>query len=448
MKKLRCIAFFLCLSLFAGISCFAADAQQAVGEPELASAESALLGDMGSGRVLFSMNAYSRREPASLTKIMTLLLAVEAIEDGSVSESDMVKAGADCKTGIENDSSTAGINMGEVMSLKDLLHCAALISANEACNIIASHVSGSLDAFVESMNRRAEELGCSGTHFTNTHGMPDSEHYTTARDLFLISCEAMKHPLFAELVSCTEYTTAETNDHAARELKSSNALICGNSVYTDKYLYDGAVGIKTGHTENAGYCLVGAVQKNGVNVISIILGADADRENREFDSFADSVRLLDWCFENFSYRSIVKAGSAEAKQPVCINGKTGELALLCGGDINALAANGLDVTALEKTVKLDAQSLTQLPEEGAQLGTVSFSDPDDGTVYGTVPLVAGSEVVYDEPEAAPEPDADRKAQQKTAVLIVCALAALTVLVLVLILSSRRHRTAAGKARRR
>lgn len=185
-----------------------------------------------------------------------------------------------------------------------------------------------------------------------------------------------------------------------------------------------------------------------MNVISIILGADADRENREFDSFADSVRLLDWCFENFSYRSIVKAGSAEAKQPVCINGKTGELALLCGGDINALAANGLDVTALEKTVKLDAQSLTQLPEEGAQLGTVSFSDPDDGTVYGTVPLVAGSEVVYDEPEAAPEPDADRKAQQKTAVLIVCALAALTVLVLVLILSSRRHRTAAGKARRR
>lgn len=236
MMKLRITALTLCLSLVLGMALPCALAEDD-GAPKLKSAQCALLGDMGSGRILFNIDAYSRREPASLTKIMTLLLAVEAIEAGTASPDDMVTASAACKTGLEHDSSTAYIDRGETMSLRDLLYCAALASANEACNIIAEHISGSISAFVERMNTRAAELGCSGTHFANTHGMPDDNHYTTARDIFLIACEGMRHQLFAQLVGCREYTTSATNDSPARVLESSNALITPDSPYSDKYVY-------------------------------------------------------------------------------------------------------------------------------------------------------------------------------------------------------------------
>ena len=341
MMKLRITALTLCLSLVLGMALPCALAEDD-GAPKLKSAQCALLGDMGSGRILFNIDAYSRREPASLTKIMTLLLAVEAIEAGTASPDDMVTASAACKTGLEHDSSTAYIDRGETMSLRDLLYCAALASANEACNIIAEHISGSISAFVERMNTRAAELGCSGTHFANTHGMPDDNHYTTARDIFLIACEGMRHQLFAQLVGCREYTTSATNDSPARVLESSNALITPDSPYSDKYVYPGAVGIKTGYTEKAGYCLVSAVQRDGVNVIAVVLGADGDAAAKEFDSFADTVTLLDWCFENYSYRSIVERGYPAAAQPIEKDGRRGELTLVCAQEINALAEKALD----------------------------------------------------------------------------------------------------------
>ena len=254
MKKLRYTAAVMCLSLLLGVIAPRALAAEA---PELSSAKSALIGDMSSGRILYSAGAYTRSEPASITKMMTLLLAAEAAEAGEVSLEDMVTASKNCRFDLTDDSSTAHINAGETMSLKDLMYCAALVSANEACNIIAEHVSGSVEKFIERMNSRAEELGCSGTHFANTHGLPDKDQYTTARDLFVIACEAMRHPVFAEVVGTASYTVPATNIKDERRLSSSNALINKNSVYTDQYLYEGAVGIKTGHTDAAGYCLVG-----------------------------------------------------------------------------------------------------------------------------------------------------------------------------------------------
>lgn len=397
MMKLRITALALCLSFVLGMALPCALAEDD-GAPKLKSTQCALLGDMGSGRILFNIDAYSRREPASLTKIMTLLLAVEAIEAGTASPDDMVTASAACKTGLEHDSSTAYIDRGETMSLRDLLYCAALASANEACNIIAEHVAGSISAFVERMNTRAAELGCSGTHFANTHGMPDDNHYTTARDIFLIACEGMRHQLFAQLVGCREYTTSATNDSPARVLESSNALITPDSPYSDKYVYPGAVGIKTGYTEKAGYCLVSAVQRDGVNVIAVVLGADGDTANKEFDSFADTVTLLDWCFENYSYRSIVERGYPAAAQPIEKDGRRGEITLVCSQEINALAAKELDASKLKSEVTLYAQTLTDVPAEGTELGAVTFSDPNDSTVYGTVTLVSHGEAQFEEPE--------------------------------------------------
>ena len=438
MKKLRITAIALCLSiaLCAVSPCALAEDE---GAPRLSSAQSALIGDLASCRILYNVDAYSRRYPASLTKIMTLLLAVEAVEAGTAALDDMVTASAECKTGLGNDSSTAYIDWGETMSLKDLLYCAALASANEACNIIAEHIAGSISAFVELMNARAAELGCSGTHFVNTHGMPSSEHYTTAHDLFLIACEGMRHALFAQLVGSREYTTSATNDSWPRSLESSNALINGDASYSDKYFYPGAVGIKTGYTSEAGYCLVSAVQRENVTVIAVVLGADGDPESKEFDSFADTVTLLDWCFEKYSYRSIVEKGFAAARQPLSVDGKSGSVTLVCAQGINALAARDLDVSALEKTVTLNSETLDAVPDEGAELGTVSFSDSADGTVYGTVALVASNDAQFDEPEPQQTSPQELSREQKLATVLVCAVAVFLLLVFILLLVRRNRK---------
>ncbi len=445
MKKLRITAMALCLSIMLSIApC--AFAENTAAAPELKSAQCALIGDADSGRILYNVDAYSRREPASLTKIMTLLLAVEAVEAGTSALTDMVTASSECKTGLGNDSSTAYIDQGETMSLKDLMYCAALASANEACNIIAEHIAGSISAFVERMNARAAELGCSGTHFANTHGMPDADHYTTAHDLFLIACEAMQHELFRQLAGTAEYTTAATNDNPARNLTSSNALITSQSPYSDKYVYSGASGIKTGYTENAGYCLVAAAQRGEVSLITVVLGADGDSGAKEFDSFADTVTLLDWCFAGYSCRTLVEKGYAAAVQPLEAGGVSGSVTLLCAQEIRALAANGLDVSQLKKTVELSSDTLPEAPAEGTVLGTVSFFDPVDGTLYGSSELVAAGDAQFEQPTPTPAPQ-ELSHEQKLATVIVCAIAVFLLLLFILLLVRRTKRRRAQKKRK-
>ena len=245
MRRIRFLSAVIAVILLLSAAAPCAFALEA---PEVSSARSYITGDAQTGRVLCDANAYTRSEPASLTKIMTVLLAVEAIEREEASLDDMVAVNASSHFDLTDDGTTAHINRGEVISLKDLLYCAMLVSANEACNIIAEHISGSVSEFVALMNARAEELGCSGTHFANTHGLPSKEHYTTARDLFIIAREAMSHELFAELCGTAKYTTARTNDAAPRELENSNALINEDSAYGSKYLYEGAKAYEDYHT--------------------------------------------------------------------------------------------------------------------------------------------------------------------------------------------------------
>ena len=213
--------------------------------PQIA-AEAYILADMDSGNILCEKNMTVRRSPASLTKIMTGLLAVEAVERGEIGLEDRITAPADCWTGMDSDSSNAEINPGEVMSFQDYLYCALVKSANEACNVIAVAVSGSIQAFVSEMNRRATELGAEDTFFSDTNGLASVNHYTTAKDLFLITREAMKHELFAEAVDTLSYEIEETNKHAKRILKNSNALLTMDGVYGDDYIYLPAAGVKTG----------------------------------------------------------------------------------------------------------------------------------------------------------------------------------------------------------
>ena len=448
MKNLRFITTFTTICILITLLCpFAmakndgADVQDATA-PELSS-RSVLVGDAATGRILYSQNAYTRSDPASLTKTMMLLLAAEAVEREDVKLDDMVTASADCYFDLDDkSSSTAHIYKGETMSLRDLLYCAALASANEACNIIAEYIAGTAKDFVAMMNSRAEELGLTGTHFANTHGMPDDNHYTTAKDLFVIQCEGMKHELFRTLVGTEKYTTDSTNTNDPRELKNTNALINPDSVYGSDYEYEGAMGIKTGHTEAAGFCLAAAAEKNGLNLISIVLGADGDMAGGEyFNNFDDTVKILDWAFDNFSYRDILDTETAVAQQTVVKDGVEGTLNLRASEKLSALVKNDEKLENLDLKISLYEDTVNFPVEEGREVGTMEVSD-QNGMVYGEVKLLAFGEPVFPEPVD----EGIQGMDQMIARGIVAFLLVLTVVLLCVALKRRRRAKIKGGRR--
>jgi len=396
MRKLKVLSLLLSVTLL--LSVFApfasADILDYATAVPATDSQSVLLMELTSGRELFSQNADAKAYPASTTKILTVLLAIEAVERGAVTLDDMVTAKAGFKEGISEDASSAGIKEGESMSLRDLLYCAMLPSANEACNVIAMYISGSVSDFVALMNRRANELGCTGSHFTNTNGMPDEEHYTTARDLYLISAEAIKHEEFKKICGTASYITAATNMTNERELHNSNALICEDSVYGKSYIYDGAYGIKTGRTDAAGLCLVSAAKRGDVDLLCVVLGADEDFTNKVFDSFGDTVKLFDWAFGNFSYRCLLEKGTAVGAMHINLAENVDEVGLVAADDVIAFAPMGLTAERIVFELVQDTESLDAPVKAGTVVGTVKVCD-EYGTVYGEVELKTESDVELD-----------------------------------------------------
>ena len=304
MKKIRIFPLLLIGILLMAL---AAPAAFALDAPEL-TAQAVVLVDLDSGMILYEKNMLQQRSPASLTKVMTILLALEAADRGEVSLSDTVTAGLDCQQGMSDDSSSVYIVAGEQMSLRDLIYCAAVSSGNDACNVIASYVGGSISSFVDQMNERAGALGCTATRFVDPNGL-SSDDLTSAYDLYLITREAMKHPDFLDICNTIKYTVPATNVNPERELKNSNALISAEGIYGAGYLYEYAAGIKTGYTRAAGYCLISTAEKDGVRLLSIVMGCDgpylSDTETRY--NFVDAAKLYDWAFDNFIPRVVLSA---------------------------------------------------------------------------------------------------------------------------------------------
>ena len=229
MKKFRIfpLVLILCLALSA-----AAPTAWALDAPSL-NGKAAVLVDLDSGRVLYGHNENDERAVASLTKVMTVLLALEALDSGRIALEDMVTAQDDCQEGMEDDSSTSGIVPGTVISVKDLLYCAMLQSANEACNILGRYLAGSIAGFVDQMNQRAAELGCQHTHFTNTNGLPAEGHYSSAYDQYLIFAEAMQHPMFLSISNTASYQADCAAVNGGEPIGNSNALINITSIYSN-----------------------------------------------------------------------------------------------------------------------------------------------------------------------------------------------------------------------
>ena len=347
-------------------------------------AQAVLLADLDSGIVLYEQNADAARSPASLTKVMTVLLALEAVELGQVSLDDVITAGDDCRRGMRDDSSSVDLSPGEQMTLGDLLYCAAVSSGNDACNVIASAIAGDIPSFVEYMNRRAQGLGCSQTHFVDPHGLSYDDQ-TSARDLYRITMEALSHPAFWDFCDCREHIVPATNRCGQRHLYSSNALLDPEGIYGDRYVYEGAHGVKTGYTRAAGYCLISTVERDGLRLLAIVLGSDgpylSDTETRYH--FVDSAKLYDWAFETFTEQQLCTRGQVLSRQEIQTEHGARELCLLSGESFSALFPLGEQPT-LELELPpgiLDGPILA-----GQPLGRAHFRV--DGCEYGSVLLLA------------------------------------------------------------
>lgn len=280
MKRIiaRTTAVFLAFA-----SIFAYNTYSARAEGVDVTAPSAIVLEASTGRVLYEKDAHKKMPMASTTKVMT---AVVALEYGNLNDVVTVSKNA---SGVEGSS--IWLSVGEKMTLSDMLYGLMLASGNDAAVAIAEHVGGSLDGFVELMNKKAQEIGAYDTHFANPNGLPADGHYTTAYDLALICAHAMQNEQFCEVVK-TQYKTLPWEGHEwDRVVKNKNKIL---------WNYEGGNGIKTGYTKEAGRCLTAAAQRDGMQLVSVVLCAP--------DMFSDCMALMDYGFENYKNRVIMETG--------------------------------------------------------------------------------------------------------------------------------------------
>lgn len=393
MKKFKFFALILLISIF--VSVVAVPPAAAVSDPSTAS-KAVMIMDAATGNVIYSKNEGEKAYPASITKIMTVLLAVEAVERGEVSLTDQVTASGNFKFDLIEDGSTGGLVVGETMSLENLMYCAMVQSANDACNVIAEYISGSVSSFVVLMNQRATELGCTGTNFANTHGLPNTNHYTTAADFGHIALEAYKHPTFMNICNTPKVTIPATNKSDVRNYGNTNGLINPDSQMYKGYIYEGAAGMKTGHTSDAGYCLVSTATKGNVSFICVVMGgvASGPEDNKQYSSFTDTIALYNWAFENFSYRDIVKTIDLIEDVPVAMGSNGDYVTVHPQNPVIALLANDDNMESFEQKIvifsKESGEELIAPIEAGQVLGEISIIK--DGVNYGTTPLVASTSI--------------------------------------------------------
>lgn len=385
MKIRRFCSVFLLLTLL--LSLLAVPQAAAVEDFDV-EAKAALLIDMESDTPIYAKNEHQELYPASLTKIMTGLLVFEAIDNGKLSLQDSITAQSSAFETLAPDGSSAGIKPGEIMTVENLLYCMLIVSANEACTILAEAVSGSVDAFVSEMNARAQELGCENTHFENPNGLPNSQHYTSAWDMSLITKEAMKHDQFMVICDTAQITVPETNLHAARVLHTTNYLL--SRFRAIGYVNKEAHGIKTGSTSDAGHCLVSTAQRGSRFLLSVVLGAGTYKDEKGktwIQSFTETTRLFDYGFDNFSYQTVLTPNDIIGPEvPVTLSREVNYITVHPKEDVVLLLPNDVSPKDLEQTVTHIKPAVEAPITEGDVLGHVTLSH--HGKDYVTVPLLA------------------------------------------------------------
>lgn len=335
--------------------------------PEVSYAQSALVMDLASGRVLYSKNIDDRVFPASTTKIMTGILALEM---GNMT--DNVTATYEALKTITLEDSHMGILIGENLTMEQLVKGMLVYSANDAANVIAIQLAGSIEGFVDMMNQKAQELGMTGTHFVNPCGSHDDNHYTTARDLAILAKYAMKNEAFREIVKMPVYKIPATNKYHSERILVNTNLFLGTSRST-YYYYPPAIGIKTGHTSQAGYCLVSAASYNDTELLAVVMNCkNADTKEQAY-SYIDSKSLFDFGFDNYLHQPLASVGDIVADSKVYEAKDDMRVAVTVENDVSALISNK-EGSADEITKTVDLPERIDAPiAKGDVLGTVTYT---------------------------------------------------------------------------
>ncbi|MBQ6257909.1 MAG: D-alanyl-D-alanine carboxypeptidase [Clostridia bacterium] len=326
----------------------------------LCEAKSEILIEAKTGRVLYENNAHEALPMASTTKIMTALVA---LENGDLS--DIVTAGKNAY-GVPGTSIYLGL--GEQLTLEQMLYGLMLASGNDAAVAIAEHIGGSVEDFCRMMTERAAEIGCENTVFTTPHGLPADGHHTTAWDLALIAREAMKNPAFREIVGTQRASLPWAEHEYDRVLTNKNKLLS---------TYAGALGVKTGYTKAAGRCLVFAAERDGLELIGVVLSCP--------DWFGEAAALLDRGFDNWQMVTVLSAGETVREIPVS-GGVRDSLRAVAQSDVSAPVPD----TAWPDLLIDLPEFLPAGIEKGKVIGTARLTDQEQTLV--TVPLVAAEAV--------------------------------------------------------
>lgn len=313
---------------------------------------SVILMEESTGTILYEKNSDEAHYPASITKIMTTLLA---LENGNLS--DMVTFSDDAI----NNTEGSGIarDYGEQMTLEQCLYGVMLESANECAYAVAEHVGGTVENFVDMMNAKAKELGCTNTHFANPHGLQDENHYTTAHDMALIAQAAYQNETFRIIIGTKMYTIPPTNKHAEETvLRNHHDMLCTYHNANRKYLYPYCVGGKTGYTATANSTLVTYAEKDGMTLICVVMNTQSPNQ------FIDTVNLFDYAFDNFQVLNVAENDTNYSAETTVDNGNLDNIAPF---------------------VELDKEAVIVLPK------TAEFSDTSSSVEYNdSDPEIAGS----------------------------------------------------------
>lgn len=358
----RVICFFICVCfMMQSVAVFAE------GNTDLGlNAKSAILMEEATGNILYESNPDERLPIASVTKVMTMLLIMEAVDSGKISLDDMVTVS---ENAMSYGGSTMFLETGEQLTVNDMLKGIAVASANDGCVAMAEHLAGSESAFVDMMNEKAKELGMENTHFMNTNGLDEDDHYSSARDVAIMSRELMKHETIFNYTSIW----MDTLRGGKFQLANTNKLI---------RFYDGANGLKTGSTSKALCCLSAAAKRNDMQLIAVVLGAPTSAER-----FASAKSLLDYGFANYAVNTQITAGD-EVQKIAVEKGVDKEVGVVAGDSCSTLVKKGQEDN-ITKEIKID-ETITAPIEVGQKIGTMTISR--DGEVIADIDLNASSAV--------------------------------------------------------
>ena len=365
IKKI--LIFILILFIFSTFSQFSYAAEKIS-----ISSGAGLLIERSSDRILFEKNADKIMYPASTTKILT---AIVVLENADLSE--MATISKNALETIPNGYVTCNLQVGEELSVKDLMYALMVKSANDAAVVLAEHVGGSVENFSNMMNQKAKEIGCKNTHFVNPNGIHDDDHYTTAYDLYLMADYALSFEYtneFRDFVSRTSYTLPATNKYPAedRTFSTTNDLIkINNNARIDNYYYKNALGIKTGHTSQAGYCLVSSSHRDDLEFISVILDGGFDSRGLS-ERYTETIKLFNFGYDNFTLTKLREANNIIDTITVeKATKETEQLNLLIKDEITVINDKETDMSMIHPEITLKENIIAPIAK-GEVLGTIKY----------------------------------------------------------------------------